>query len=519
MSLLTVRKNIDLLGTDSDNDILDELLNGVGSSAFNLDHDSFLGSTEIWTGSGKTGTQLVENTDYVLDSVISNLSNRVGASVYSKIIVTNVTYQTGDLYFNYHVVADLVNHDFINRFIGAITIDDSDHIGIGTTSPNKLFSVAGDSIIGQDIITGESFIYLGEEAASDKSFVISYDHDNNYARLCIHGDANPLGINIANGGNIGIGINNPVSTLHIYEDTVTTGTAAGITIEQDGTGDAIAHFLLTGAQRWLVGIDNSDSDSFKITPGSALDTIDAFTIDTSGNVGIGTSSPANLLVAHGGVNDGRLQLTKTTYGTAIADGAWLGIDDNEVYLRAIENIDMSFWTNNVERMTILADGNVGIGTNSPVAKLEVSDTSAGSVQSIIQNTTEAVNASTTLYMRTGATGSALGSTNAIALIRGIITQATPSSLKSDLTFWTNSGDAISEKMRIDSSGNVGIGTSTPAASALLDLTSTTGALLLPRMTTTQRNALTGVNGMMIYNVSTDDIDFYAAGAWETVAKV
>jgi hypothetical protein len=47
--------------------------------------------------------------------------------------------------------------------------------------------------------------------------------------------------------------------------------------------------------------------------------------------------------------------------------------------------------------------------------------------------------------------------------------------------------------------NVGIGTTTPAASAALEVNSITGAFLLPRMTSTQRNALTPVEGMVIYN--------------------
>lgn len=44
-----------------------------------------------------------------------------------------------------------------------------------------------------------------------------------------------------------------------------------------------------------------------------------------------------------------------------------------------------------------------------------------------------------------------------------------------------------------------IGSTTASAGTALDITSTTGALLLPRMTTSQRNALTPIEGMMIYN--------------------
>ncbi len=44
-------------------------------------------------------------------------------------------------------------------------------------------------------------------------------------------------------------------------------------------------------------------------------------------------------------------------------------------------------------------------------------------------------------------------------------------------------------------------------------TTTTGALTIPRMTTTQRDDLTPVNGMQIYNTSTDKFQGRAAGAW------
>lgn len=51
-------------------------------------------------------------------------------------------------------------------------------------------------------------------------------------------------------------------------------------------------------------------------------------------------------------------------------------------------------------------------------------------------------------------------------------------------------------------GQVGIGTNAPSASAVVELSSTTGALLLPRLTTTERDALTAVAGMVIFNTTT-----------------
>ncbi len=59
------------------------------------------------------------------------------------------------------------------------------------------------------------------------------------------------------------------------------------------------------------------------------------------------------------------------------------------------------------------------------------------------------------------------------------------------------------------SGNVGIGTNTPAPSAALEINSTTGSLLMPRMTKAQRDALTAVPGMVIYNTDTGKFQGYA----------
>jgi hypothetical protein len=64
------------------------------------------------------------------------------------------------------------------------------------------------------------------------------------------------------------------------------------------------------------------------------------------------------------------------------------------------------------------------------------------------------------------------------------------------------------------SGSVGIGTSAPNASAALDVTSTTQGVLFPRMTTTQRNAISSpADGLVIYNTTDNKLQVRAAGAW------
>ena len=140
-----------------------------------------------------------------------------------------------------------------------------------------------------------------------------------------------------------------------------------------------------------------------------------------------------------------------------------------------------------EKMRILQNGNVGIGTASPSVALDVQRSSA-SVQ--IRAYTGTVDLSL-LASHTGGAGF-IGTSSAHPLI-----------------FATNG----TEKMRIDPSGNVGIGTGGPATSAKLEIAGTTGALLVPRLTTTERNALTAVNGMIIYNTTDNQMQGYINGAW------
>ncbi len=65
-------------------------------------------------------------------------------------------------------------------------------------------------------------------------------------------------------------------------------------------------------------------------------------------------------------------------------------------------------------------------------------------------------------------------------------------------------------------GKLGVGTANPAASAALEINSSTGALLLPRMTTAQRNALTPQEGMLIYNTDLVKFQGYINGSTSSI---
>lgn len=89
-----------------------------------------------------------------------------------------------------------------------------------------------------------------------------------------------------------------------------------------------------------------------------------FRIDSSGNVGLGTSSPGAQLEVYN-ASTARLRINS---GSNLADFAQAG---TSLFVSNNANGPMILQTNNTERMRIEAAGNVGIGTPSPAGKLTV----------------------------------------------------------------------------------------------------------------------------------------------------
>lgn len=121
-----------------------------------------------------------------------------------------------------------------------------------------------------------------------------------------------------------------------------------------------------------------------------------------------------------------------------------------------------------------------------------------------------------------ATGGAVGEVDlcrAIAIPNGITTIGQLVGYKMDLPFGdpgtVTYGVYIAPTAHNFMAGDLIVGDAdVPTNSSVgLELNSTTKAILSSRMTTTERDALTAVNGMVLYNTTTDKLQVYAAGAW------
>jgi len=288
---------------------------------------------------------------------------------------------------------------------------------------------------------------------------------------------------VTTSGLVGIGTT-PAKLFHTYRNN--TDQDAQVQVEQAGSGSPVLGFLKTGVSAWLTGLYNSD-DSYRIAASTTdLNTNPRLVIATSGNVGIGTSSPNGLLELSSAapslyfresdqaVNEKMWRLApagSTLFLQAVSDDNLTAVDAYAIG-RTGTAINFQLWkTGGSERMRIDSSGNLGIGKTNPAYPLEVvSDISASGFATygrlVLRSAEGTVTAPTQITVSTilgilDFTGNNATPTsyNTIASIRGVSDGAiTSTSSPGYLTFRTTLSGSVSttERMRIASDGVVTI---------------------------------------------------------------
>jgi hypothetical protein len=219
-------------------------------------------------------------------------------------------------------------------FAGNVLVP-SNNVGIGTMpsgGPQAALHVSGafntNAPTGNGVLMGlynstHGYIQLNGSSGSYIDFSTSgvdhkgrilYDNSSNYLRFDTNGTEK---MRLTSAGNVGIGTANPENKLHIL--TSTSDTTQQLLIQNGSTGDAAIKFNISG-DTYSFGIDNSDSDKFKLSAGN-LGTNDRITVDSSGLVGIGTSSPTYKLSVSGGIEAGGKVTYSDSFGSLTTTGS------------------------------------------------------------------------------------------------------------------------------------------------------------------------------------------------------
>ena len=252
---------------------------------------------------------------------------------------------------------------------------------IASPNSNSNYTLTLPSSTGTVVVTGgaQTIEFAAGSAASPS---ITFTGDTNTgifspgADTIAFAEGGAEAMRIDSSGNVGIGTSSPTDEAG-YGRALDIRSATGAAIYLRDSDDTTNDTLIVGRDSSNSYIDSKSGALIIYNAGS-----ERMRIDSSGNVGIGTSSPAQKLDVTGGF----IQSTNTTAASQIrasntggllalvkdnSTGGSLGIGAYSSNLYSDGAYPLAFWTNGSERARITSGGSFGIGTSTPGARFQV----------------------------------------------------------------------------------------------------------------------------------------------------
>jgi hypothetical protein len=217
-----------------------------------------------------------------------------------------------------------------------------------------------------------------------------------YHRFETHALGNGTAMMITDAGNVGIGTSNPAENLHVYSsssnaDVKIEATSAGddarlFIRRNNSTSRAYINYSDAGGANWYTGLLRNTSNVFAIGQGDDFGSNTRFCIDSSGNVGIGTTNPNSKLEVSNpsGASNGSAQ----EVGRFVNTGS--GANSMYLYLGASSGTDWRLGKNvtgisgNVNfsisdhvgsrKLDLTTSGTLGLGTTTPITPVHKGST-------------------------------------------------------------------------------------------------------------------------------------------------
>ena len=309
----------------------------------------------------------------------------------------------------------LVKGNGTSAVSASVVYDTGTNVGIGTSSPQAKLHL---------LDTNAVYIQLTDSA-------------DGASRVGQNGTAMTFGVDAGNGttermridssGNVGIGTSSPGGS---YGKLTVAGGMR--TVEDTSSKLEIGRFSAGAPNSYIKLSPNSASLRFT----NAADDTDLMTLTNAGNLGIGTTSPTSKLDVNGVITGGNG--TIKTVISYLADAGVTGTLSNHPYV---------FYANNAERARIDSSGNLLVGTTSVLGKITLQGDVNGNIDTWIRNDNSGSSA------RAGIVLNAFGNSWRM----GVGSSANNGNA---LTWNVDIGGANTERMRIDTSGNLLVGTTT-----------------------------------------------------------